>query len=234
MNKSVCAGLTVLLALLIAAQGFTSSAKHQVIGESSIFGNVTVRGTRSGHLTVAVDQSFPMRGIQPDGIPDLAFHFAPKKNRTEYQNVAFDLEGAVVSFTNRRLTVLSADRNILLNVSLEKPTDTAGNAAYYEDPSRDLPQTIRISRGKALGQYKDPATIAALWVCGTKAGQCSVLENAGEMTIADDFYIECPAGGSGSTSCSIDCGPGQGCSTSCGAGYYACCHCTNGCHCIHN
>lgn len=234
MTKLRCAGLIVLLALLIAANGFTTNAKQSFTNEFSIFGNIKVRGTPSGHMTVAVDQSFPMRGIEVDGVPDIAFHFAPKKIRSEYQKVAFDLEDATVTFTAERLTVLSADRHILLNLTLEKGPDTNANGLYYEDRSRDLPETLRIRRGKALGNYKDSTTIEALWLCGTKGGECSVLENTGEMRLADDFYLDCPSGGTGSTSCSIECGGGQGCSTSCGTGYYACCHCTNGCHCIHN
>jgi hypothetical protein len=236
MTKLRCAGL-VLLVLLISAQGFTSNANQNFTNEFSISGNIKVRGTPSGHLTVAVDQSFPMREIEGDGIPDIAFHFAPKKSSIVYQNIAFDLEQATLTFTGRRLTVLSTDRHILLNITLEKGPESNASGQYYDDRSRDLPETLRISRGKALGQYKDPTTIQALWLCGTKGGECSVLENTGEMRIADDpIEIEgpCPSGGTGSTSCSIECGAGQGCSTSCGAGYYACCHCTNGCHCIHN
>jgi hypothetical protein len=235
MNKSRCVGLIVLLTLLLAPYGFTSSANQGFENEISIYGNVKVRGTPSGHVTVAVDRSFPMRGIQADGVADLAVHFAPRKNRREYQNIAFDVEGGVVDFSSRRVTVFSADRHILLNLMLENRPENEDGLPYYNDTSRDLLETVRINRGKALGRYKGTADIGGLWLCGVEGGRCSVIERTGEMKAATDpIELEnpCPSGGTGSTSCSIECGPGQGCSTSCGAGYYACCHCTNGCHCL--
>ena len=187
---------------------------------------------------MAVDKSFPMRGIQADGIPDAAFHFAPRKSKSNYQNVAMDLEGAVVAFTGRRVTVLSAERYILLNLTIDKAPD-ANQRAYYADVTRDTGETVRATRGRALVQYKGGTSdIESLWLCGAAGGRCSVSER--QMTIADDGIElegppDCPSGGTGSTSCSVSCGGGgQGCSVGCGAGYYACCHCTNGCHCVHN
>lgn len=38
----------------------------------------------------------------------------------------------------------------------------------------------------------------------------------------------CPSGGPGSSACSIN----NCCSVTCTSGYYACCHCSEGCHCI--
>jgi hypothetical protein len=243
MKKMRLVGLMVLLTVLIVPFGFTGKANQlsrppgseEEGDEFSIYGNVKIRGTPSGHITVAVDKSFPMRGIQADGIPDLAFHFAPRKSKSYYQNVVLDLEGATVAFTGRRVTVLSADRYILLNLTIDKAPD-ANQGAYYDDASRDTSETVRASRGRALVQYKGGASeIESLWLCGARGGRCSVSDR--EMTIADDDIIlegSCPSGGSGSTSCSIDCGGGQGCSVGCGSGYYACCHCTNGCHCVRN
>ncbi|MFY9557404.1 MAG: hypothetical protein WAV47_22050, partial [Blastocatellia bacterium] len=152
----------------------------------------------------------------------------------EYQNITFDVEGGVAVFSSRRVTVFSADRHILVNLMLENQPENDDALPYYADLSRDLVETVRINRGKAFGQYRGAAQIASLWLCGDKGGSCSVIERTGEMRAADDFDLEnpCPSGGTGSTSCSIECGPGQGCSVSCGSGYYACCHCTNGCHCL--
>ena len=241
MKKIRLFGLMVLLTLLIIPLGFTGKANQfprpsgfeDEGDESSIYGNVKIRGTPSGHITVAVDKSNPMRGVQADGIPDLAFHFAPRKSKSNYQNVAMDLEGAIVAFTGRRVTVLSADRHILFNLILDKATNAKQGAFYYDDTS----ETVRASRGRALVQYKGISEIESLWLCGASGGRCSVSER--EMSIADDdIGLEgpsCPSGGTGSTSCSVSCGSGgTGCSIGCGAGYYACCHCTNGCKCIRN
>jgi len=191
MTKLRCVALLILASLLIASQGIAGKSKGHS-DESSIFGSVRVRGSPSGHLTVAIDQSFPMRGILADGVPDIAFHFAPRKVRNEYQTIAFDLEAATVSFTSGRLTVLSADRNILLNVELTKSAEVTGYIPYYEDRSRDLSETLRINRGKALGRYRNATTIDALWRCGTRGGRCSLLENSGEMRLLDDPEIENP------------------------------------------
>jgi hypothetical protein len=249
MNKLRWVGLILLLTLLIAPVGLTRNA-NELKGfenegvELSISGNVKVRGTPSGHLTVAVDMSPPNRAIQGDGVPDLAFHFVPKRNSSKYQTVALDLEGGTVAFTSRRLTVLSADRHILLNMMLEKrPQHTD---AYYNDLSRDVPETVRVSRGKAFGQYRDPIAIEGLWLCGTEGGRCSLVERSGEVRaayISEEFELEggggphCQGGGPGSTSCSVSCGGSQnfGCSVSCGSGYYSCCQCNgDGCGCRSN
>ena len=242
MKTTRFVGLMVLFTLLILPLGFTgkanqlsrAAASEDDQDESSIYGNIKIRGTPSGHITVAVDKSNPMRGIQADGIPDFAFHFAPRKSRSYYQNVAMDLEGAVVAFTGRRVTVVSADRHILLNLILDKATNAKQGPFYYDDTS----ETVRASRGRALVQYQGISEIESLWRCGASGGRCSVSER--EISIAgDDIELEappeCPSGGTGSSGCSVSCGSGgTGCSIGCGAGYYACCHCTNGCKCIRN
>lgn len=252
MNKLRWLGLMLLLTLLLAPYEFTGNA-NQLNGfeseqdELSIYGNVTIRGTPSGHVTVAVDRSFPMRGIQADGVPDIAFHFVPRKldallrhaakNRHEYQAPAVELEGGTVAFTSKRVTVLSADRHILMNVSLENRPKTTDRGVYYEDVTRDQLETVRLYRGKALVAYRGhDSNIERLWVCGAAGGKCAVWERTGEMRIADDFELEnpCPGGGRGASSCTVSCGGGQGCSVTCNVGYYACCHCSNGCHCVAN
>lgn len=242
MNKFRCVGLILLLTLLIAPRGFTRNASELEGFENegvelSIFGNVKVRGTPSGHLTVAVNVSPPNGAIHGDSAPDLAFHFVPRRNSSKYQQTALDLEGGTVAFTSRRLTVLSADRHILLNMMLEKRPQHAN--AYYNDLSRDVAETIRVNRGRAIGQYRDPIAIQSLWLCGAEAGRCSMVERSGDMrTLWEDsgFELEgmgCTAGGRGSTSCSVSCGGGQGCSVGCSAGMYSCCNCGD-CRCLSN
>jgi len=185
MNKLRFLLLMVVLVLLIAPLKFTGSADRlRGLGpdsqQSSINGNVKIRGTHSGHVTVAVDKSFPLGGISADGEWDVLFHFATKKNKPAYQDIAFDLEGATVSFTGRRLTVLSAERHILLNLSLEKEPQSNNWIPYYNDRSRDLPETVRITRGLALGQYQGTReNVESFWLCGTEGGTCSVIEKRG-------------------------------------------------------
>ena len=207
--------------------------------EVSMFGNVRVRGTPSGHITVAVDKALAFGEVQPDGVWDVVFHFAPKKTKPQYRDIVFDLENATLVSTGRRLTVLSSDRQIVLNLSLEREARTYDWTPYYDDRSRDLPNTVRIGHGQALGQYQSTMKSAdKLWSCGAEDGTCSIVKKVGRIRTADegdpDPPADCPAGGPGATECGIQCGGGQGCSVSCGPGTYACCHCTNGCHCIKN
>lgn len=182
MNKLRLLLLMVVLVMLIAPLKFTGSAdrlrgRGSDSQESSIYGNVKIRGTQSGHITVAVDKSFPIGGIIADGEWDVLFHFATKKNKPGYQDIAFDLEGATVSFTSRRLTVLSAERHILLNLSLEKEPQSNNLFSYHNDRSLDLPETVRITRGLALGQYRGTGeNVEGLWLCGTEGGTCSLIE----------------------------------------------------------
>lgn len=238
MNKSRWSLLLTILAMLIFPISFTSKAgpahnRDSDTDEVSITGNVKVRGTPSGHLTVAVDKSFPLGGLQADGVVDVLFHFVPKKSKFAYRNIIFDFENASVGYTDRRLTVLSMDRHVLVNLMLDRDTKSQGLIPYYIDRDRDVAETVRISRGKALVRYLATTQGAdGFWLCGAEGGRCSIRENAGGIKPSSGGAPDCPSGGAGSSSCSISCGAGQGCSTGCSNGYYACCHCTNGCHCV--
>lgn len=230
--------------LLITPLNLTGSANqlpqfYSDSNEYSLYGNVKVRGTPSGHLTIAVDSSFPMQQIKADGVYDALFHFAPKKSKARYQDVALDLEGAVVSFTGKRITVLSAERHILLNLTIKKEPANNNIFNYYNDTSRDLPETVRINRGLALGRYDTSGTdTERFWLCGAEGGTCAILKAGGDFRASDSDPLPeqnpCPAGGRGATQCTINCGSNQGCGVTCGAGTYACCHCTNNCHCLPN
>lgn len=236
MNKLRLVFVMLLLAILIAPFGFTGKA-DQLRGidpdsdEVSVFGNVKISGTTSGHVTVSVDRSVPFRGIEADGVPDITFHFVPRKNKPEFQNIAFDLEGATVAFTDNEMTVISSDRYIILNLSLKKRSEKKNIFSFD-----DSPDVVRIRGGIAFGQYKGTgANVEGLWLCGDEGGTCAVLKKGDSLTAYDGDPLPegpCPSGGQGATSCGINCGAGQGCNVSCGSGTYACCHCTNGCHCV--
>jgi hypothetical protein len=243
MNKSRFLLLLVVTGLLITPHALTSSANqfHNDYADSqeiSFYGNVEVRGTRSAHITVAVDLSRPLAGIQADGLWDVVFHFVPKKLKPANQNISFDVENALVVSTGRRLTVLSNERHILLNLTLERGRQSSSWIPYYNDNSRDLATTVRINRGLALGQYQGRfEDVQGFWLCGSEGGRCSVQERPKDIRPMDgeiepELPPDCPAGGQGATSCSISCEGGQGCSVTCGPGTYACCHCSNGCKCI--
>ena len=177
MNKLRSLFLMLVLGLLIAPLGFTGNA-DQLPGfdldgqEISFYGNIKVRGTPSGHVSVAVDKAFPLGEIYADGVWDVAFHFAPRKSKPRYQNIDLYLEGATLAFTGRRLSVVSAERYTMLNLSLEK--EPPRNKLFSFD---DMPDTVRINRGIALGQYQgNLANDEGLWLCGTEGGRCSVLK----------------------------------------------------------
>jgi hypothetical protein len=243
MNKLRFLFVIAMCSLLIASSNLVGIADQWQETdadslEMSFHGNVKIRGTPSGHITIAVDKTNPLGGTQADGLWDVVFHFAPKKFRHENTNIFFDLENATLVSTGRRLTVLSNERYILLNLTLEKSIQSNGWIPYYNDRSRDLAETVRISRGLALGQYQGSMeSIEGFWSCGSVGGKCSVRErNEGirTMDVEPELPPDCPSGGSGASSCGISCGGGQGCNVTCGSGTYACCHCTNGCHCIKN
>lgn len=199
MNRLGSLLFMILSGLLIAPLVFTGNA-DQIPGfdsdgqEYSLLGNIKVRGTPSGHLTVAVDKEFLPGGIQADGVWDVAFHFAPKKSKTRYQNIALDIEGGIVSFTDRRLTVISAERYIMIDLSLEKETQSNNGIFSYDG----LPETVRINRGAALGQYRGAiANGEGLWLCGTDGGACSVVKRTGDVTANNGDPLpetNCPSG----------------------------------------
>lgn len=235
MKKLRCLFLALAVALLIVPLNFVSNAAQlqnfDTHDEVSIYGNIKIHGTPSGHITVAVDKSAPLQEIQADGVWDLVFHFAPKQSKPEYQNIALDLEGAVLAFTNRRVTVISAERHLILNLSLEETPKSNNSIFQYSNQ----PETVHISNGAALVRYLGTsANTEGLWLCGTEGGRCSVAEIAGNTRPSSEPAPVCPAGGGGSQNCGISCGSGLGCSIGCGAGYYACCHCEQGCHCVKN
>ncbi len=240
MNKLRLLLLFIMLSLLFYSGSITSKAEkanrtESDIDEISINGQVKVRGTPSGHLTITVDKSFPMEGLQPDGMADILFHFVPKKTKRVYRTIALDLEHATVAYTDKRLTILSIDRQIVLNLMLDRAKKSNNEFLYYTDRSRDIEETIRIHRGKALTRYLTPRQGAeGFWLCGAEGGKCSFRENLAGVAPNSEGAPNCSSGGVGSSSCSISCGSGTGCSTGCESGFYACCHCTEGCHCIKN
>lgn len=241
MNKLRFLLVIAACALLVALSNFAGNAdqSHEQDADSqelSFHANIKIRGTPSGHVTVAVDRTSPLGGIQADGLWDVVFHFAPKKFKPENQRISFDLENATLVSADRRLTVLSTERRILLNLTLEKAVESNGWIPYYNDRGRDLAETVRISRGLALGKYQGSMeNLEGFWLCGSEGGRCSVREKTKDiraMDVEPEVPPDCPSGGSGASSCGISCGGGNGCNVSCGSGTYACCHCSNGCHCI--
>lgn len=192
-------------------------------------GNVKVRSTVSGHVTVAFDGSISS-SAQSDGLTDFTWHFVPKKIRPEHYTISMDLQDVTILFNSRRLTVMSGP-NVVLNLSLEKtPKDEMENP-YYIDRARDLPSTVRIQRGLALVRYEGESQLAErLWKCGEDDGLCGTTGPGKGVSIAsdEDAIAGCPSGGQGSSGCSIS----NCCSVDCQSGYYACCHCTDGCRCI--
>jgi hypothetical protein len=188
MNKLRSLLVITALAVLFASPNLAGSADQlqepdDASQELSIYGNVKVRGTPSGHITVAVDKSFPFRGISADGSWDVVFHFVPKKSKLRNQSIAVDIEDGTVVTTGRRLTVLSAERRILLNLTLEREPQGKGLTPYYNYRSRDVAETVRISQGLALGQYQSSTQdVDGFWQCGSEGGNCSLRMKAGDIT----------------------------------------------------
>lgn len=234
--------IAFVLSLLLVPQLFSSSdhgckACQLPQDEVTLLGNVSVRLAFNGNIVVIVDQ-FNQATSASDGIPDSVFRFTPKE-REQYQNVSFDLQSAKVFFTTRHLAVISSDGHVMVSLSLEEVRSGDPFFAVYGDGSTDLPNTVRTSSGIGLlrevtkraadGSFvpidmeKDFVERAPV----VRKQRAPVLRPA---NVEGDQGI-CTAGGIGSTSCSIECGGGQGCSVGCSSGNYSCCTCPASCRC---
>ena len=246
--------IAFVLNLLFVPQLFSSSDRRCKAcqlpqDEMSLLGNVSVRSAFNGNIVVIVDQFNRAPGASEDervtegpalarkwsnargadGIPDFVFRFAPKE-REQYPNVAFDLQSAKVFFTTRHLAVISNDGHVMVSLSLEEVRKGDPFFAVYGDDSTDLPNTVRTSSGIGLRREgtKRAADGSLLPIDMEKdfidraKQRDPVLRTESEE---DPDQGICSAGGYGSTSCSIQCGGGEGCSVGCSSGYYSCCTC---------
>jgi hypothetical protein len=109
--------------------------------------------------------------------------------------------------------------------------DLVVRGAKRQVDARGNERTAAIIEGIGLADYKSPT--ATLDELATAQLDAPLVEASRATEGPMPGLAEaggCPAGGAGSTSCSIS----SCCSVSCSSGYYACCHCTDGCHCIAN
>lgn len=236
MNKLRCGLLIALVTMLLAPPVLTGNSSRILALDSeqhrfSIHGTVKIRGTSSGHVNVAIDESFPPGDIHADGVWESLFHFVPRKTRPRYQDIALDLEGATVIYSSWRLIVLSDERKIVLNLMFRKDPQENKLKLFSFDQSR-VPETVRINRGLALGHYRGVmANDGRFWLCGNAGGTCSLAGGSGGED-ALPSRTNRTGERSGPTGCSISDGGATGCGVACGPGTYPCCHCNEGCRCI--
>lgn len=217
----------VLSLLLMPPASYSSKYERKACqlpqDELTLLANVSVRSASNGNIVVIVDQFLPNTA---DGIPDLVFRFAPKR-RTQHQNVSFDLQGAKVFFTTRRLAVISSDGHVMISLSLEEVSNTDPFFAVYGNRSTDLPNTVRISNGIGLQRQVPKRAVDGSFI-PIDIEEDFVDRAPVVRTQDDEFEIEqriCTAGGIGSTSCCITCQGGESCCVSCSSGNYSCCYC---------
>jgi hypothetical protein len=232
MHRRIVLGV-LLLVLLVVPHVFSNSNqqhKHFVTAPNDVVisGNAIVRSALNGNIVVIVDQSL---SNEPDGVPDLVFRFARKDGKFKDESISLDLQRVRVFYSSRRLAVISEDGHVMVSLSLEKIKRGDAEFAVYGDRSSDLRETVRISRGIGL-QRQNPRRADDGSYLPVNVEEGFVFGRGDVRAQEDEFGIEgCQAGGTGSTSCSIDCGGGQGCSVSCSSGFHSCCNCPHDCGC---
>jgi hypothetical protein len=188
-----------------------------------------VRGTASGHLTIAFDGG-SHDSAQSISKQSFTWHFVPAEDRSEYRNIVIDLSDGTLIYSSRQLTIASGRYELLrLSIETSSKKELADQIGQFER----LPSSAIFERGKALARYvNDSEKALRLWHCGETDGLCAIRLSGekGLNQFEDEGGPSCPAGGVGATSCSLT----SCCSVSCGAGYYACCHRTENCRCIPN
>lgn len=232
MKRTIIPVLTLTLLLVtpalhkLSASGATRG--NQATGDVMLLGTVSVRGAQNGNIVLIVDTAV---AAPPDGSPDLIIRFAPKKPRAEFENLAFDLEGARIIFDDRRVVLIDSDGHTRVSLTLEPVRRSDPGFGIYGDIGGDVPQTVRIARGYAL-QRQTVNRLADGTLPPVNIEQIIAVRGSKRSfkIMDDEFDLEqqhsCDAGGRGATACSYSCGS-QSCSTTCGAGLYACCFCSN-------
>ena len=222
--------LTLGIAAHKAAGGNKTQSSDSVDGKIQRFtGVVIARSSASGHVTISIDQSIEY-SVRSDGIPDLAWHFVPAEEHAQHGPISVTVQDGVILATSKHLTLLS-DQKVLLHLSLEPSSEKDLIDLVYKRTS----DSMFIERGIALARYEQSSEkIQRLWDCDGLNGLCAVKQKRfggvpGDTYSEEEGGADCPSGGPGATSCS---GGPSCCSVSCSSGYYACCHCTNGCKCV--
>jgi hypothetical protein len=208
-------------------------------------GNVAVRRASNGNIVIIVDRLGHAAKTSPDGIPDLVFRFAPlNEDLSRHGHVSFNIKQAQVFFQPGRVAVVTKNNQLAVSLSVVESEKTDANFPMFSDPSRDLPNAVRLSQGIGLVRQIPIISESSKSVSAGKSPKAAGLPALADLETdfvirrgaraSDDsgFEIEgCTAGGQGATSCSIDCPSGNGCAVTCGLGYWACCKCPNNCQC---
>lgn len=183
-------------------------------------GQVLVRPSEDG-LVIGVDTDSPA-----DGFVNHAFLYQMEQAPSD----ALRFEGDGVLWVRAdRLVVTSKEGDRIVDLRLADKKGLSGVRLGDEGESASiLYEGIGLSRYGSLSTVTleqlggfDPAHLStATWLSDNPFARGPVFEGGGETS--------CPAGGTGSSGCSIP----SCCSVSCSSGYYACCHCSNGCKCV--
>lgn len=201
------------LMLMAVFVSLGAGSLHAVSDEADMLvGRVVVRGAGS-RIVVAV-------GAPDDRAALAARVFVFQLSAPLDSALEIDTAQASLLVRRERLT-LSTPRGVALDLAVHGAVD----------PSAGTQRSVATLDGIGLADYKNPtATLDQLATAQLDAPlfEASRLAEGGMDAMAEPGG--CPAGGPGSTSCSIS----SCCSVSCSSGYYACCHCTDGCHCIAN
>ena len=201
----VLVALTALLlcASLSHATPVTAAADHVEL----IAGEILMRTAETG-IIVAIDN-----GEAADGFVDHAFLF--QMERVPKQLTTFEGTGTVL---------VRADRLVLTSELGEQIADLR---LFQGFEARERQQSHLFGTG--LSRYSNLSKLTIDELGGFDPAFLAPSSWLNENPFAQPaFKASCAAGGTGSTSCSVsDC-----CSVSCSSGYYACCHCTNGCTCV--
>lgn len=235
----------LVFCLLVAIVAAPAVAADQDDAEMSL-GSVLVRSMEKV-IVVAMDSGD--EGSSGDGLVDRVFVYYLAEPLD--QPLHFRTDRAMVLFGKGRVQVTSPDGPTILRFAvraagLDRPRpNKPGEKDDFciEDPGmnfrsglkgRGAARSISLENGVGLAHYPKVESLpfshfeqADL----TRLNYRDFLSSVpGEFDIATKCAPQCASGGPGSSGCSVS----SCCSVTCQSGYYACCHCTNGCSCVKN
>ena len=239
--------LQALVVFFFVANSATADATHA----DRIFGRVLVR---SADTRVFIGVESQESSLKKRATVDHLFIVYLEETPAEVIDI--QLDRALVNFREDRILLTSPDGPTQISFSLRrvalKPGERPEDKAHFEmvtGPQGRSVQVLKDDDAIGLAHYSEklrPFTLEGLARTDlSTVKERGLLVNDRRESVKEFGYIcyygclgygggggtqNCPSGGPGSSSCSVS----TCCSVGCSPGYYACCHCSNGCRCYRN
>jgi len=201
--------LVFLATLSLALPSFAIAENAQVFK-----GRIEISTLNNGDLQIVVDE-LPTKG-QSDGLADHVFIL---QRQDPIDSLTLSLAEARVIFAERRLTISTADQDLLFTID-DSDSDSSAPVKGFKERS----VFVGVGLSHHFGGFKE--TVDELVERGFRS------ESSGDsMLIVPDggSSFGCQAGGVGANSCSIQgcSGAPSSCSVSCNSPHFACCKCSH-------